>query len=379
MKRSATRLIYLGRFSWYRLTAVMLPLLVVGIGVTWFLHASGTPVGFEAESGALAGGAAVVSVTGQSGSGAVKFGAAAAPTPTPTPTPGGTLTGWQLTTSNIGLAPSGKACTSLPAYTGSDKPTSGTVISGKLISDPLDLSNGNISIDHSCIRPTSTGVASLITTSDYDSCGNNCPTPAKGPVSITDSEIDGSLVGTQDISHDCAFMGVGDLERNYIHDTGSGICFFGTGQTLTAAAINNYVDHMRAYGNPATTGSHNETFTIRDYPTATSHSRSMMVRGNYFNIDSGNDTGALFIQAYGDFIDNVTVQDNLLTGQGYQLILEANANGYGTHMDAINNRFSGTGYGVGYHTGGPDWAVWTNNYLNDPAKPNNQGAVAGEP
>jgi hypothetical protein len=48
---------------------------LVGVVVLVRVFAAGTPVAFEAESGTLAGGAAVASVTGQSGSGTVKFAA----------------------------------------------------------------------------------------------------------------------------------------------------------------------------------------------------------------------------------------------------------------------------------------------------------------
>lgn len=54
-----------------------------GVAVVLVTSAAGTPVAFEAESGTLAGGATVTSMAGQSGSGAVKFGAGATPTPTP--------------------------------------------------------------------------------------------------------------------------------------------------------------------------------------------------------------------------------------------------------------------------------------------------------
>ena len=42
----------------------------------------------------------------------------------------------------------------------------------------------------------------------------------------------------------------------------------------------------------------------------------------------------------------------LVEGGGYQLILESGfGNEYGRAMSAINNRFSGTGYGAGYVDG----------------------------
>lgn len=61
---------------------------LIGIVAVVLVSAAGVPIAFEAESGTLAAGATVTSVTGQSGSGAVKFAAGATPTPTPTSTPG---------------------------------------------------------------------------------------------------------------------------------------------------------------------------------------------------------------------------------------------------------------------------------------------------
>lgn len=73
----------LSKLSWYRTLAVMLPVVAMGIIVIAATRAAGAPIAFEPENGTLAGGASVVSVAGQSGTGAVKFAAAATPTPTP--------------------------------------------------------------------------------------------------------------------------------------------------------------------------------------------------------------------------------------------------------------------------------------------------------
>jgi hypothetical protein len=118
----------------------------------------------------------------------------AAPPPSPAPPapapPSTGLLGWQLTTSNIGLAPHGLACDSLPQYQGSGEPASGTVIRQMRVTVPLDLSNGNILIEKSCIRPSSVGShhAYLVTTTICN--GNGCQATSVGNVVIRDSEID---------------------------------------------------------------------------------------------------------------------------------------------------------------------------------------------
>ncbi|TAH33654.1 hypothetical protein EYC59_04610 [Candidatus Saccharibacteria bacterium] len=327
-----------------------------------------TPVAsYEVESGTKSGNATTVSDSGASGSSAVKFSSTGAQE----------LKGWELTPTNIGLAPFGLSCSTLPPYTGSNTPEAGTVISGKLISTNLYLIKGAVTIEKSCIRPTGSGPHGLISTWDPNNCPNSCAT-AKGQVIIRDSEIDGSLIPTQQIAYTGAFMGVGILERNYFHDIGSGIGFYNTGPTYTASAVNNYIHKLRAYGNAATTGSHNESATVRDYDISVNPNRQLTFRGNYMTSDSGNDTGALFLQAYSGFIGNVTVENNLLSGGGYQLILEYKNYGYG-NLKSINNRYSGTGYGPGYVTGGVGWAQWTDNYRYDATKTDGKGTAVNEP
>lgn len=321
---------------------------------------------------------------GSSGSGGGSTGGDGDSTPTPgggTPTP--PSAGWLLTSTNTGLAPYGLSCGSLPSYTGSGKPAAGTVISNKRVNTTLDLSNGNITIEKSCIRPTSVGQGlSIMTTTDLNNCGSNGCAVTPSLVTIRDSEIDGSLTQTSDVAHGCALVGIANMQRNYIHHTGSGICMYNTGSTLSATIEHNYVHQLRAFGSGAS-GSHNEAFTVRDFPTNSNPSRRMNIYNNRFDASSGNDTGAAFIQTYGDNINEVRFEGNLFEGQGYQLGMEAShGNIYGTAMRAINNRFSGTGYGVGYVTRNGlsyGWGEWRDNYLNNPSAANNQGAVAPDP
>ncbi|WP_394823543.1 hypothetical protein [Pendulispora albinea] len=292
--------------------------------------------------------------------------------------------GWELTTSNTGLARIGLECARLPLYAGPSKPPAGTIITEKRIATGLDLSAGNIVVERSCIRPTTIAKGlPVVTTTDNDACrGDDCPA-APTMVVIRDSEIDGTAVASATIAYSCAFLGIGTLERNDIHDVGSGICFFNTGDHLDAVARGNYVHHLRATGDPASTGSHNEGITIRDFETRLHPERRAIIRNNRFDSSSGNDTAAFFIQTYGGDIDQVLLQGNLLEGQGYQLVLEAGFNHvYGRALNAIDNRFSGTGYGIGYveRKGLPyGWALWQDNAMHDPAKPAHRGQLVASP
>lgn len=289
-------------------------------------------------------------------------------TTTPPPQPV-VLKGWSLTYENTGLAAQGLTCDGLAAYTGSLKPAAGTTISNRRITGPLDLSNGNILIEKSCIRPQSTGYhnAFLVTTTICS--GNNCWATPTGNVRIHDSDIDASRLSASAISKSCAFLGVGELKRNRMHSMGSGICFFETGNVHNALAENNYVYGLRSYGD-----SHNEAATIRDFVKNSANTRTVKFINNRLDCSSGNATGGLFIQPTWLDIYNGLIQGNYLEGEGYNLYLE-NKDGIYGNMRAIDNRFRPTGWGPHANPSGFGWAVWTDNYRYDSTKPDGKGAV----
>jgi hypothetical protein len=297
-------------------------------------------------------------------------------TPPPNPAPSG-APGWQLTEKNTGLAAAGLNCDSLPAYTGPATPAAGTVISGKRIDQALVLFAGNITVEKSCIRPTKLNEAAPLVTTNGP-CGSNECQVTGAPVTIRDSNIDGSKLSASTIAKSCAFLGVGTLQRNYITGMGSGICFYNTGSTLNALADGNYVRGLRTAGD-----AHNDGATIRDFPLDRNPNRTLAFRNNRIDCSTGQDTGALFIQTYGGDIDNVTVEGNLLEGGGYQLGLESShGNQYGRNMRSMNNRFTGSGWGAAYVTEngvGYKWAVWQNNFLLDPNAPDAKGKPAPTP
>jgi hypothetical protein len=344
--------------------------LLIGLVVVITIRAAGSPIAFEPETGALAAGAATTTLTGQSGTGAVKFAAGA----TPTPTPAGTLMGWQIDATKVGLAPLGLTCTSLPPYTGPSKPAHGTLISGKLISNEMDLSAGGITIERSCVRPATVGRGTpVLNTTD----NNVTFLPGADLVTIRDSEIDGSLLSDEAASLTAGFHGVGTIQRNYVHHFGSGLALISTGPNLDALYEQNYVTDLIAYGNPATTGNHSDAFTIRDFPNTQRANRQAIIRNNRFDCDSANCTGAFYIQAYEDNVNNVWAEGNLLEGTGYQLPVVAKPYTY-SNLHINNNRFTGTGYGPGYVDGGPGFSEWTENYLYDATKLDGKGAVVSK-
>ncbi len=290
--------------------------------------------------------------------------------------------GWSLTASKVGLAPFGLTCASLPEYTASGSTVAaGTTIYRQRITGWLDLTLGNITISQSCIQPkpgyVGQGSTSLTTWGTRD---------LQGPVTVQDSEYDGSLLSTRDQAYIGFFNGVASMYRNYIHDSGSGIGIQGsyekTGQNVVIQ--NNYIDHLIAYGDASGSGNHQSAFTVRDLDLTTNSSRQLLVKDNFFDCDGANATGSFFIQPNGGNVSNLTAQGNLLAGNGFNLILQDDQGrfpGVTYHnMRAIDNRMQPTEYGPASLAGrGEGWTQWTNNYLYNPVGTDGQGKVVAKP
>jgi hypothetical protein len=278
--------------------------------------------------------------------------------------------GWRLNARNVGLAPYGLSCDALKPYRGPAKPPAGTRIKKRLVTQPLDLSNGDIIVSKSCIRPSYTGYHNnfLVTTT---TCESSCWATGRGHVVIRDSEISGWGMSADQIATSCAFLGVGDLQRNLMHGMGSGICYFETGVEHSALAEQNYVVDLRSYGD-----SHNEAATVRDFrDEGQNPDRSVVFLNNRLDCSSGNVTAGLFIQPTWDSIYHLDVIGNYLEGEGYNLYLDGSIEGatYGD-VRAINNRFRSTGWGPSTVTDGyPGWNVWRENYLFSTARKGARG------
>ncbi|MGY1649745.1 DUF4082 domain-containing protein [Geodermatophilus sp. SYSU D01119] len=300
----------------------------------------------------------------------VSAGAPAAAPPA-TGTAPSTLMGWQINATNVGLAPLGLSCSSLPAYTGSLKPPAGARITGVRITGNLDLSNGDIVISRSCIQPR-TGNDRAVVSNDV--CGaNECVVQSARSVTIVDSEIDASLAPASSIGQACAFRGIGTLQRTYMHGMGSGICFFGTGTTFDGLAEQNYVTGLRSYAS-----SHNEAATIRDFRRNAGDTRRVQFVNNRLDCQSGNETGGLFIQPTWVDIYNVWVTGNYIEGGGFNLYLEDKGGRYG-NVHATNNRFRSTGWGPAVVSSGVGWATWSENYLYSATAADAKGTPVREP
>lgn len=282
--------------------------------------------------------------------------------------------GWTVNEGNVGLRALGLSCDELPRYTGPRVVPAGTVISGKRMDHGLDLSAGEIVIEGSCVRPIDSAPGMpIVGTTDY-----NRMLVAAGKITIRDSEIDGSLLDQKMAAQATGFIGVADLLRNYIHGVGSGIAIMNAGTERAVLVEHNYVTGLVAWGDPAVDGTHSDAFTVRDFDASVTPDRSLVVRNNRFDSDSGADTGAFFVQTYAGPIDNLVAEGNFLEGGGYQLGLNQTNYPY-SNVRAVNNRFTGTGWGPAYVQGGPGWTQWEDNHFYDPTGSDAAGDIVAAP
>jgi hypothetical protein len=279
-------------------------------------------------------------------------------------------TGWAIKAANVGLAPSGKTCEQLPAYTGPVEIPAGSVITGVRFISPISLYRGTIVIEHSCFQPTTAGRGlPIVTTTNYN--GNF--EPGRGKVIIRHSEFDGSLLPPTLAAYATAFIGIADLQRNHVHHFGSGLALYNTGTQLDALVEHNLVTQLLPQHNTISSSHHSDAFTIRDFPTSERPDRVAIIRANRFNCDSTNATGAFFIQPWHGRISNVRIEANLLEGRGWNLALEHNKHGY-SNVSAINNRFAPSQHGAAYIDGGEGWAIWRHNHRFAPGRKDGKGA-----
>ncbi len=296
------------------------------------------------------------------------------------PPPATHLKGWQLNGSNTGLAGASIDRNLLLLY---DPPAdqvqygtwyvpAGTVMTNRRIEiGGIDISAGGITLERCYFRPASIGrgmplirgtgaTQNIIRNCDID--GSAIPlnpdgtNPACGSMAISCANIQVLLCNISGLASGVAFYGQHPvtMEGTYIHDLVQGEWFLGSGQ------------------------SHQDGFTMRDYTGSLA-----LVRNNYIltNPVSHMATGPLFLQATWTtcFLDNIYIEGNLLAGYGYNLVVERDNGGYGRHLWAVNNRFDPYSGWLAYVEHGPGWALWQENYLNDPGQADNRGTAVAEP
>ena len=266
------------------------------------------------------------------------------------------LFGWQLTTSETGLAGAGVDRNELAVFTGRVRP--GMTLSRVKIVSPLDLSLvANVTLDRVWLAPQGgrqalvLGSGTVVTDSDIDGSamqsaerigiyGNVPSRYTISRVSVTGTTVGAWLDGS----------GMGTMTDTYIH-----------------ALVSNGGQHMDGFTRRAGTG-----------PLTIARSR-IEARG-------ASVTGAFFLQdTWGGTISGITVVDTLLDGMGYSLTLENH--GAGTSVGMQNVRVRATGWGPisasplnGHGVGAITYSAWSDVRTFDPSRlPRADGAVINHP
>lgn len=283
------------------------------------------------------------------------------------------LMGWELTPTNIGLAPYGLVGASLPTYTTNPVPANTTITEKRIVwsNGALDLNAGGITIQRCLLQPNPGGTSSDRIVESF--------TPPN-PNRIIDSELDGSLIGQEEVSKACGLRGIwSEITRCYIHDVGSGICLVDYTDTFTydVTYTNNLIRLLRAFGDPVTTGSHNEAATTRCFRVDLNPSRRMTWDANWIETFStggiggpgANDSGGLFIQTIGCAIGNLYVTNNYMTDPGnYDMYADGAGYTASSQFQLVNNRFGPWGYGA-CAISGFTWDVQSGNSVYDGGNP----------
>lgn len=277
------------------------------------------------------------------------------------------MKGWELTPSNVGLAPLGLSCDSLTAYTGPNVIPAGTTITNRRFTSQVDVSAGNIVIEKSCFKPTTANVG--LVEGYYP----------QGEITIRDSEFDGSLVPPAARESAFGFTGGANLLRNYVHDVGLGIGMVSSTNTRDQGSTpehilikNNYVHRLFHYND-----AHHEAATIRDFVPNAANTRTMRWVGNFLDSDSEYVSGGMFIQPTFESIHNVWLEDNVFAGEGFNLWSTDSGCCVTRNVHVINNRMKAgprEWYGPVHHEG-PGFVEWRDNSLYDATKTDARGAV----
>lgn len=312
-------------------------LATVAVVVTLSVNAAGPVAAFEVERGILTGGASVVSVAGQSGTGVVKFSALApAPTPTPTPTPALTFQSNCIVSPHICGYPD-ETNTGVPAGTvltnsGSITVTqAGTIIDSKNITGQVIIRANNVTIRRS-----------RITSGDYYPIDHN---NGNAGLLVEDTEVIGTNIN---VTSGISFANY-TARRVNVHGSADGL----------KADANVVIEDSYIHNLAVSATSHNDAIQ-------TTGGSNVIVRHNTCKLSTFVGANAC-LQMGNEWGINSgwLVTNNLLDGGGWTI----NSGSADTNMMYSNNRFTrNAAYGPGGTSG--SGITWTGNYYDD------TGAVA---
>lgn len=295
------------------------------------------------------------------------------------PVPPVTLNGWDLTPSNIGLAGVGLVGANLTAYTGPATIPSGTTITEKKFTSAINVSEGNIVIERCFFQTTNIYNESM--------CDARFP---QGDLTIQDCEFDGSLLSPAVREGVYGFQGGCNLfARNYIHDVGvAGISITSERDTPQWSEFANTPVHTLVENNYVhqifhLLDGHHEAGTIRSFLKNAADTRTLTWRGNYLDITQTESvSGGMFIQPTDEPIYNVWLENNVFSGEGWNLDAH-DSSGIKVirNLHVVNNRFRA---GVREYYGPvsattPGIAEWVDNHVYDAGQPDHAGTVVPAP
>lgn len=303
-------------FSFRRAALTGVLFVAAGVVLVWTISAAGAPVAFEAESGTLAGGAAIADVAGQSGSGSVRFGAGPVATPTATPSlpaafPDSTTTGSRVPDSAL-------------------TPSSGVTTDhdGQVIEDLL-ITGGRIKIMHSNVIVRD---VKIIHTSTNDGSYPIYVVACSGcaaPTNVTIEHIE--IAGQPGISEGtpAVYGPAGNWTLRYanIHGMGSGPRL-----TYNSTVEYSYIHDMAR-----------EDTTEHKSGIGLNGGAHHVIRGNNVDCDAPGCSSALSLYGSTDRVDDVLVEGNLFNTTGsyctYGGSVPSKAFPVGVNIRYINNTF----------------------------------------
>lgn len=273
--------------------------------------------------------------------------------------------GWEITPSQIGLVGKGISRASLTTYTGPSTIASGTTLDGYHFTSPVTLASaGNITIRNFLMTGMSVG--------DCFTMGS--PT---GPITFEDGEVDGSASAASTTAFATAFRttgGAGFVTIKRVHAHGLGRVWWLDGAGLVEHCIH---DQAVGFGDPATTGSHNECVTRRNSGSLVTY------RDCRFDIlgASENASAAFQIISAGGTAGDVRMEGCQMLHSGfYAFTAETNPGSLiANSIAVVNNRWpaNSSGYNVVDANAISEWSSNSRYLASNP--PNYNGTVVAAP
>lgn len=261
--------------------------------------------------------------------------------------------GWELTGSMVGLDGLGIDGSTLNAYTGSATVSSGTVLEDLRITSPINVAAGNITIRRCMFEGATNDMVFAATLAN--------------PVTVEDCTFDGRATPASQSAYPFAFRSYGGalmtIRRVRIRGWGHG--WWCDGPVLVEDSV---YEEGTAYGNPATSGSHNEALTHRSTAVNTFNRCRLDCFGQ------GNLSAVVQVQGDGSAAGNLALDSCFLNSGDIYYALVADTHPGGSlvagSIDVTNSRWPTlTSVGYSIESGWGAKGTWTGNYRYDASNP----------